>query len=144
MVAGSLVLNAIEEIFYHCKPADPYFPEWCGAPRGAYRSLVFGPWLVATYLLARREAIVRSVGSGYTYGWFACAFMGLMWWLGFLAVAVLSFYDAERDTISEFLDSAVVGAAFAVPAIGIATAVVGSAMQWFIGRRHRKRLPQTA
>ena len=56
------------------------------------------PWLVATYLLARREAIVKSTGSGFTYGWFACVFMGLVWWLGFLAFVVLSLLD--RGTTS--------------------------------------------
>jgi hypothetical protein len=69
MVAGSLVFNVIEEIIYNnCKPpVDPYWPEWCGAPRIAY-GLAFlaipsGPRLVATYLLARREAIVQSLGN---------------------------------------------------------------------------------
>jgi hypothetical protein len=45
-------------------------------------AILIGPWLVATYLLARREAI----------GPFACVFMGLMWWLAFAAAAVLYEY----------------------------------------------------
>jgi hypothetical protein len=150
MVAGWFVVNAGYEAIYNCNP-DPYVPPRCQAPRIAYLSAQFGPWLVlfgpllvATYLLARREAIVRSVGSGYTYGWFACVFMGLMWWLGLSAIVVLWFYEAESETISEFLGSTVVVGAIAVPLIGVATAVVGSAMQWFIGRRRRKRLPQAA
>jgi hypothetical protein len=149
MVAGSLVFNAIEEIIYHCKPpVDPYFPEWCGAPRIAYRiaflAILIGPWLVATYLLAGREAIVQSLGSGFTYGWFACLFMGLMWWVGFLALVVLSFYEAAQDTISELLPFAGVSGAIAVLVIGLLTALVGSAMQVFIGWRRRKRLPHAA
>jgi hypothetical protein len=149
MVAGSLVVNAIGEAIYYCNP-DPNWPEWCQAPDSIlylsilYLSILIGPWLVATYLLARREAIVRSVGSGFTYGWFACVFMGLMWWLGLSAIVVLWFYEAFEFTISEFLGSTVVVGAIAVPVIGVATAVVGSAMQWFIGRRRRKRLPQAA
>ena len=146
MVAGSFVFNAIEEIIYNCKPpADPYFPEWCGAPRIAYRIAILaiptGPWLVATYLLARREAIVQSLGSGFTYGWFACVFMGLMWWLGFLTFLVLPIPGLLDITFVVF---AVVGGAIAVLVIGFLTALVGSAIQVFIRWRRRKRLPQAA
>jgi hypothetical protein len=76
MVGGFLVVNAIEERIYNCN-RDPYFPEWCQAPGIAYFPILIGPWLVATYLLARREAIVLV----------ACLFMGLMWWLGFLPIS---------------------------------------------------------
>jgi predicted histidine transporter YuiF (NhaC family) len=138
MVAG----YAVEEIIYNCKlPVDPYFPEWCGPPRIAFLPILIGPWLVATYLLARREAIVRSVGSGFTYGWFACVFMGLMWWLGFLAFVVLWIPFSAEETL---LRRAVVGGAIAVPVIGFLTALVGSAIQVFIRWRRRKRLPQAA
>src|SRR5215204_5507354 len=102
MVAGSLVFNAIEEIMYKCKPpVDPYV-EWCEAPFIAYLiatpAILFGPWLVATYLLARREAIFPSFGSdgsGITIGWFGCVFMGLMWWLAFV---VLTIWEAPPET----------------------------------------------
>jgi hypothetical protein len=45
----------------------------------------------------------RKWARGFMYGWFACVFMGLMWWLGFLASLVLFFYEAAEDTISELL-----------------------------------------
>jgi hypothetical protein len=89
-----VAFNAVEAIIYNCKPpVDPYFPEWCGPSNTTLLSILIGPWLVATFLLARREAIVLF-GSGFTYGWFACVFMGLMWWLGFLAFVVLWLYEA--------------------------------------------------
>lgn len=128
MAAGPLVFQAIEEIFYsnNCKPPDlPYLPEWCGAPPIAFHivllSTLIGPWLVATYLLARGEAIVQF-DSGYTYGWFAFVFMGLMWWLGFLAFFVLLFYWEGAGQRPGFLVFAVVGGAIAVPVIGFLTA----------------------
>jgi hypothetical protein len=74
----------------------------------------------------------------------ACVFMGLMWWLGFLAFVVLSFYEAAEDSISEVLRLAVVGGAIAVLVIGFLTALVGSAIQVFIRWRRRKRLPHAA
>ena len=78
MAGGFLVVNAIEEAIYSC-----HFPEWCKAPGIVYFSILIGPWLVGTYLLTRREALVL----------FACLFMGLimglMWWLGLLALAAL-------------------------------------------------------
>ena len=86
----------------------------------------------------------RKRARGFTYGWFACVFMGLMWWLGFLAFLVLFFYEAAEDTISELLRFAVVGGAIAVPVIGFLTALVGSAIQVFIRWRRRKPLPQAA
>jgi hypothetical protein len=132
-----VAFNAVEAIIYNCKPpVDPYFPEWCGPSNTTSLSILFGPWLVATFLLARREAIVLF-GSGFTYGWFACVFMGLMWWLGFLAWVVLWLHDARmEDTISELLRFAVVGGAITVPVMGILTAVLGSVMQGAI-RLHR-------
>ena len=136
-VAGFTIVafNAVEAIIYNCKPpVDPYFAEWCGPSRSTSLSILIGPWLVATFLLARREAIVLF-GSGFTYGWFACVFMGLMWWLGFLAFFVLWLH--EEETISELLRFAVVSGAITVPVIGFLTAVVGSVMQVFI-RLHRK------
>jgi hypothetical protein len=67
MVAGWFVVNAGYEAISNCNP-DPYVPPRCEAPGIAYLSIQFGPWLVlfgpllvATYLLARREAIVLSV-----------------------------------------------------------------------------------
>jgi hypothetical protein len=70
--------------------------------------------------------------------------MGLMWWIGFLALVVLSFYEAARDTIPELLRIAVVGGAIAVPVIGFLTALVGSAIQGFTRWRRRRPLPQAA
>ena len=70
----------------------------------------------------------RKRARGFTYGWFACVFMGLMWWLGLLAFVVLFFHEAAEDTISELLRFAVVGGAIAVPVIGFLTALVGSAV----------------
>ena len=153
MVAG----YAVEDIIYNCKPpVDPlpvrgaipasvtlFAARWCGPPAIASLPIMIVPWLVATYLLARRGAIVQSVGNDFTFGWFAFVFMGLMCWLGFLAY-VLWFYEAPEDTISEFLRGAVVGGAFAVLVIGFLTALVGSLMQVFIRWRRRKRLPQAA
>jgi hypothetical protein len=132
-VAGFTIVafNAVLAIIYNCKPpADPYFPEWCGPSNTTSLSILFGPWLVATFLLARRDAFVLF-GSGFTYGWFACVFMGLMWWLGFLAFFVIWFSRYEGAT-SELLRFAVVGGAIAVPVMGILTAVVGTLMQVFI------------
>jgi hypothetical protein len=89
-------------------PDLPYLPEWCGAPPIAFhivlRSTLIGPWLVATYLLARGEAIVQF-DRGYTYGWFAFVFMGLMWWLGFLAFFVLLSIGKERANVPGFWSS---------------------------------------
>jgi hypothetical protein len=133
-VAGFTIvaLNAVEAIIYNCKPpVDPYFAEWCGPSNTTLLSTLIGPWLVATFLLARREAIFQSFGGFFTYGWFACVFMGLMWWLGFLALFVIWFsrYEGAVGTISELLRFAVVGGAIAVPVLGFLTAVVGSVMQ---------------
>lgn len=134
-VAGFTIVafNAVLAIIYNCKPpVDPYFPEWCGPSNSTSLSILFGPWLVATFLLARRDAFVLF-GSGFTYGWFACVFMGLMWWLGFLAWVVLWLHDARmEDPISGLLRFAVVGGAITVPVMGILTAVVGTLMQVFI------------
>lgn len=140
MVGGFFIVDAVEEAIYNCNP-DPYFPEWCEAPDIVYLSILIGPWLVATYLLARREAIVRSIGSGFTYGWFACVFMGLMWWLGCLTFLVL-WIPGPLDIT--FLGVAVVGGAVAVPVIGFLTALGGSGMQALIRWRREKRLSQAA
>jgi hypothetical protein len=156
MVAG----YAVVEIIYGCKlPVDPLpvhgvipasvtapaLAEWCEPPITPFHPIIMiGPWLVATYLLARREAIVPSFGkdgSGIIMGWFACVFMGLMWWLGFLAFVVRWIPFSAEDTLLRF---AVVGGAIAVPVIGFLTALVGSAIQVFIRWRRRKRLPQAA
>jgi hypothetical protein len=126
-----VAFNAVEAIIYNCKPpVDPYFAEWCGPSNTTSLSILFGPWLVATFLLARREAIVLF-GRGFTYGWFACVLLGLMWWLGVVAFSVIWFsrYEGAEDTISEWLRFAVVGGAIAVPVMGFLTAVVGSVMQ---------------
>jgi hypothetical protein len=133
-VAGFTIVafNAVEAIIYNCKPpVDPYFPEWCGPSPTTSLSILFGPWLVATFLLARRDAFVLF-GSGFTYGLFACVFMGLMWWLGFLAWVVLWLHGPAEETISELLRFAIVGGAITVPVMGILTAVVGTLMQVFI------------
>jgi hypothetical protein len=154
MVAG----YAVEDIIYNCKPpVDPlpvhgvipasvtlFAAKWCGPPAIASLPIMIVPWLVATYLLARREAIVPSFGSdgsGITIGWFACVCMGLMWWLGFLAFVVPWVPFSAEDTLLRF---AVVGGAIAVPVIGFLTALVGSAIQVFIRWGRRKRLPQAA
>jgi hypothetical protein len=129
MVGGFLVANAIEEA-NNCKP-EPYF-EWCQAPGIVNLFILNGPWLVATYLLARRQAIVL----------FACLLMGWMWWLGFLAYVVL-FYG-PGDDLFELVAFTVLGGAIAMLVIGLLTAVVGSAMQVVIRRRRRKRLPHPA
>ena len=124
-----VAFNAVEAIIYNCKPpADPYFAEWCGPSNTTLLSILIGPWLVATFLLARREAIVLF-GSGFTYGWIACVFMGLMWWLGVFAFYVIWLYEPAEETISELLRFAVVGGAITVPVMGFLTAVVGSVMQ---------------
>jgi hypothetical protein len=133
MVGGFLVVKAISEGFYNCNP-NPYFPETCRGQDIANFAILIGPWLIATYLLARREAVVL----------FACLFMGWMWWLGYLAYVVVSFYEAAEHTISELLVVAVLGGATAMLVIGLLTAVVGSAMQLVILRRRRKRLPHPA
>jgi hypothetical protein len=47
----------------------------------------------------------RKTARGFTYGWFACVFMGLMWWLGFLAFLVLFFYEPQRTPSPSFCAS---------------------------------------
>jgi hypothetical protein len=69
--------------------------------------------------------------------------MGWMWWLGYLAAVVLSFYGPQ-DNLFELVGVAVLGGATAMLVIGLLTAVVGSAMQVVIRRRRRKRLPHPA
>jgi hypothetical protein len=78
MVEGFLTINAIAEGFYNCNP-DPYHSETCLGQVTANFAVLIGPWLVATYLLARGEAIVL----------FACLLLGWMWGLGLFGAVLL-------------------------------------------------------
>jgi hypothetical protein len=88
MVEGFLTINAIAEGFYNCNP-DPYHSETCLGQVTANFAVLIGPWLVATYLLARGEAIVL----------FACLLLGS--WdgcggLDYLALSSLMRLSAPR------------------------------------------------
>jgi hypothetical protein len=95
--------------------------------------VLIGPWLVATSLLARREALVP----------FACWFLGLMWWLKVVAAAILvpfvlpSVYPPPRaaDEWVSIFGFALLGAMFATVVIGLLTALVGTVMQGVIRTR---------
>jgi hypothetical protein len=136
MAEGFLVINSIAEGIYNCNP-DPYYPEMCSGQAMGSFAILIGPWLVATYLLARREAI----------GPFACVFMGLMWWLAFAAAAV--FYEYVRPSpklpagqahpFSGFWADFLMYGLTAVLVIGLLTAVFGFAMQGVIRARRRRR-----
>jgi hypothetical protein len=135
MVEGFLVINSIAEGVYNCNP-DPYYPETCSGQDMANLAILIGPWLVATYRLARREAITLI----------ACLFMGLVWWLGYVAAIVLYQYvrpspglPAGADPFSGFWDLFLIGAMAAVLVIHVLTFVVGSAMQALIRARRRRR-----
>jgi hypothetical protein len=78
MVKGFLAINAIAEGIYNCNP-DRYHFETCFGQFIANLAILIGPWLVATYLLARGEAIAL----------FACLLMGWMWWLGLFGAVLL-------------------------------------------------------
>jgi hypothetical protein len=133
-VGASLVVDAIGRRFFDCDP-DPYFPVYCTAQEWAYLGIIVACWLVATYLVARREAI----------GPFACVFIGLM--LGFgivvwvvLATSIIGSLPDEEPY--GFWGVALSGVIIAVP-IGLLTAAVGYPMQAFIVAR-RKRLGRPA
>ena len=128
VVAGAIiVVEAIENRLYPCAPPDPYFPKLCMAPWSAYLGIFVCCLLLATCLIAWREAI----------GGFACVFMGLMLWFGIAAGLILS--AVVNDTpfgrvgsFSENLLGILQGGCIAVPLIGIFTAAVGGPMQFLI------------
>ena len=129
-VGASLVVDAIGRRFFDCDP-DPYFSEYCTAQKWAYLGIIVACWLVATYLVARREAI----------GPFACVFIGLMLGFGIVVWVVLATFvigSLRGDTPYGFWGIALGGVIIAVP-IGLLTAAVGYPMQVFIVAR-RKRL----
>jgi hypothetical protein len=135
-IEGFLAINAIAEGIYNCNP-DPYYPEMCSGQAMASFAILIGPWVVATYLLARREAI----------GPFACVVMGLMWWLALIAAAVLYEYvrpspklpAGQADPFSGFWADFLMYGLTAVLVIGLLTAVFGFAMQAVIRARRRRR-----
>jgi hypothetical protein len=137
LAAANLLIDVIATRIYNCNP-DPYYPEVCAAQAIAYLGIIVGCWLVATYLLARREAI----------GPFACLVIGPMLWFGIVAWVVLSMtfiiespYDSN---LSGFWGGALVGAIIAVPVPALLTTVIGYPMQLFIQARRRKRLDRSA
>jgi hypothetical protein len=133
-VAGAnLTIYAVER---DCLP-DPYgYSDPCTAQEWISFGITVACWLVATYLVARREAI----------GPFACAFMGSMLWLGLVAFLLLlprSGPWLENSVLSEAWLYLRVGAIMA-PVIGLLTAGIGYAMQVSIQARRRRRLPHAA
>ena len=128
-VAGAkLAIYAVER---DCLP-DPYgYSDPCTAQEWISFATTVACWLVATYLVARREAI----------GPFACAFMGSMLWLGLVAFLLLLPRSglSSEGTLSEAWFYVRVGAIMA-PVIGLLTAGVGYAMQVSIQARRRKRV----
>jgi hypothetical protein len=134
VVGANLVVDAIGRRFFDCDP-DPYFPEYCTAQEWAYLGIIVACWLVATYLVARREAI----------GPFACVFIGLMLGFGIVAWVILSTViigSLPGDNSYGFWGVALSGVIIALP-IGLLTAAVGYPMQLFIVAR-RKRLGRPA
>jgi hypothetical protein len=134
LVGASLVVDAIGRRFFDCDP-DPYFPEYCTAQEWAYLGIIVACWLVATFLVARRESI----------GPFACVFIGLMLGFGIVAWVVLATYiigSRPGDNSYGIWGVALSGVIIAVP-IGLLTAAVGYPMQVFIVSR-RKRLGRPA
>jgi ABC-type Mn2+/Zn2+ transport system permease subunit len=127
VVAGAIiVVEAIENRLYPCGPPDPYFPEPCMAPGWAYLGIIAAGWLLATCLVAWREAI----------GGYACVFIGLMLWFGIAAGVILSYVVNDTPPFSggfsENLLGVLQGVLIAVPTIGVFTAAVGYPMQFFI------------
>ena len=139
VVGANALVDAIATGIYNCYP-DPYFPEPCMAQEWAFLGVPVACWLVATYLLARREAISL----------FACAFMGLMLWLGVLAGTIVStlvveaLQDGDYFNYDGLLEVALIGVPAAMAVIGLLTAGVGHVMQVSMQKRRRRRLPQTA
>jgi hypothetical protein len=129
VVAGAIiVVEAIENRLYPCGPPDPYFPEPCMAPGWAYLGIIVTGWLLATCLVAWREAI----------GGYACVFIGLMLWFGIAAGLILSAvvndtpFGSGVGSFSENLLGFLQGVLIVVPLIGILTAAVGGPMQFLI------------
>jgi hypothetical protein len=128
--------------FFDCYP-DPYFPEPCmdlDIARRAPLSILVACWLIATYILARREAIRP----------FGCVVMGLMLWFGFLAAEILTLLalqgrrEGDGFDIMEIVQVALIGAPFAVAVIGPFTAGVGLWMEATIRDHRRKRLSRAS
>jgi hypothetical protein len=136
MVEGFLTINAIAEGFYNCNP-DPYHSETCLGQVTANFAVLIGPWLVATYLLARGEAIVL----------FACLLLGWMWGLGLFGAVLLDeavrpspqLDEVGAHTFLGYLGAFLFLGIVAMLVIGLLTAVVGSAMQAVIRARRRRR-----
>ena len=139
VVGANALVDAIATGFYNCYP-DPYFPEPCMAQGWAYFGILVACWLVATYLLAWREAISL----------FACAFMGLMLWFGILASTIVStlvieaLQDGDYFNFHGLWEVALIGVPAAMAVIGLLTAGVGHVMQVSMQKRRRKRLPHPA
>lgn len=135
---ANLGIYAIERRFYnYCLPDSYGFSDPCPALEWISFGITVACWLAPTYLVARREAV----------GPFACAFMGLMVWLGILAfVVLLAAVHPSPSSYSAFHE-AWIGARVGVimaPLIGLLTAGVGCAMQVSIQKRRRKWLPHAA
>jgi hypothetical protein len=132
VVGANLVVDAVGRRFYNCD-RDPYFPQACTAQEWIYLGVIVTCWLVATYVIARRDAI----------GPFACAVMGLMLWFGAAAFGVLLQYVRNspwgNDWVSDAWVIVLVGVFVAMPVIGLFTAPVGLWMQATIRDRRRKR-----
>jgi hypothetical protein len=137
LVCASLVVDAVGRRFYGCDP-DPYYPEACTAQEWAYLGVIVICWLVATYVIARREAITP----------FACASIGLMLSFGTVTFAVLLAYVRNspwrNDWVSHAWVIVLVGLFVAMPIIGLFTAPVGLLMQATIRDRRRKRLSRAS
>ena len=140
LAGANLLIDAIATRIYNCNP-DPYFSETCTAQDIAYLSVIVTCWLVATYLIARREAI----------GPFACLIIGPMLWFGILVWFVLSTFTIESPWDPFFLGSfsgfwgiALVGVMIAVLVLALLTTVVGYPMELIIRTRRRKRLGRPA
>jgi hypothetical protein len=135
LVGASVAVDAIGRRFFDCDP-DSYFPEYCTAQEWAYLGIIVACWLVATYLVARREAI----------GPFACVFMGLMLGFGLVTWAVLADVvrlGSWRQPFPDLLGGVLVATIIIAVPIGLLTAAVGYPMQVFIVAR-RKRLGRPA
>lgn len=139
VVGANALVDAIATGIYNCYP-DPYFPEPCMAQEWAFLGVPVACWLVATYLLARREAISL----------FACAFTGLMLWVRNPRLDH-RFDSCHRGSprrrllqLSRPLGGRSYRRALSDGVIGLLTAGVGHVMQVSMQKRRRRRLPQTA
>ena len=134
VVGANLVVDAIGRRFFDCDP-DPYLPMYCTPQEWAYLGIIVACWLVATYLVARREAI----------GPFACVLIGLMLGFGIVTWVVLGTLiigSLPGEDSYGFWGAALSGVIIAVP-VGLLTAAVGYPMQAFIVSR-QKRLGRPA